>query len=435
MVKKNGTEFVTLRNGGKMKEIRVAIIGGGMISHRHMVIYSNIQRNAEKLGFTAKVVAVAEVVPERLKAWGEQYGMEEKDLYTDYRELLKRDDIDTDDVCVHNNLHTPISIEVMKAGFDCYCEKPAAASYHDAKMMVDCAAKLGRKFHVQISSLMTPQTRAARDIIANGDIGTPYYVNLEQCTMRRRPGYDLPEFTTDFYSRRIAGHGPSIDLGIYVIGQILFVLGRPKVKSVSGFCRREVEIDQKLVTNPDGFGVEDICDGFVKFENGIGFHFLSTSANNIKEYAMTYILGTKGGLEFTDTDTVGGKFARKPGQRKMFGGEPELKFYGNVNGRVVNTELNCDANGIVEERLDPKMMLYNDNQCMWLAYKLGILDDTTRYQTPEIALEQLLITDGMFLSQEEGREMMLDEIIAKSPTLYIPEIEINGSLHKFDVAY
>ena len=102
---------------------------------------------------------------------------------------------------------------------------------------------------------------------------------------------------------------------------------------------------------------------------------------------------------------------------------------------MVNTELNCDANGIVEERLDPKMMLYNDNQCMWLAYKLGILDDTTRYQTPEIALEQLLITDGMFLSQEEGREMMLDEIIAKSPTLYIPEIEINGSLHKFDVAY
>ena len=96
-----------------MKEIRVAIIGGGMISHRHMVIYSNIQRNAEKLGFTAKVVAGAEVIHERLKEWGDQYGMEEKDLYTDYRELLKRDDIDTVDVCVHNNLHTPISIEVM----------------------------------------------------------------------------------------------------------------------------------------------------------------------------------------------------------------------------------------------------------------------------------------------------------------------------------
>ena len=44
-----------------MKEIRVGIIGGGMISHRHMVVYSNIQRYAEQLGFTAKVVACAEI--------------------------------------------------------------------------------------------------------------------------------------------------------------------------------------------------------------------------------------------------------------------------------------------------------------------------------------------------------------------------------------
>ena len=139
-----------------MKEVRVGIIGGGMISHRHMMIYSTIQRRAAELGFTARVVACCEINPQRLKQWGEQYGLAEKDLYTDYREMLKRDDLDTIDVCVHNNLHTPIAIEVMKAGFDCYCEKPEAASYHDAKLMMDCAKKLGRKFHVQMSSIMTP---------------------------------------------------------------------------------------------------------------------------------------------------------------------------------------------------------------------------------------------------------------------------------------
>ena len=41
-----------------MREVRVAMIGAGVISHRHMTIYENIQKNAEKLGFTAKVVAV-----------------------------------------------------------------------------------------------------------------------------------------------------------------------------------------------------------------------------------------------------------------------------------------------------------------------------------------------------------------------------------------
>ncbi len=418
-----------------MKEIRVGIIGGGMISHRHMVIYENIRKNAELLGFTAKVVAVAEIIPERLAAWGEQYGFDKKDLYTDFREMLKRDDIDTIDVCVHNNYHTPISIAAMKAGYDVYCEKPAAASYHDAKMMMDCAEKLGRKFHVQISSIMTPQTRVARDMIASGEIGTPYFVNLEQLTRRRRPGYDLPEFASDFYSKRVAGYAAAIDLGIYVVGQILYILGMPKLESVSGFATRGVDIDPRLVTNPDGFGVEDISDGFAKFENGIGFHFLTATAINYKDYAMTYVLGSKGGLEILNTDTVGGKFARPGMGRPAWGGEPDLKFHGEKQGRFVSIDLNCDENGTIESRIDSKMMMYNDNQIMWLAYKLGILDDTTRYNTPEIALQQLLFTDGIFLSQELGRSVTADEIIATSPKLYIPQQQIGSELVKFDVEF
>lgn len=421
-----------------MKEVRVGIIGGGMISHRHMMIYSTIQRRAAELGFTAKVVACCEIDPQRLKQWGEMYGLPEKDLYTDYRQMLKRDDLDTIDVCVHNNLHTPIAIEVMKAGFDCYCEKPEAASYHDAKLMMDCAKKLGRKFHVQMSSIMTPQSRTGRDLIARGQLGTPYYVNLEQCCMRRRPGYDpgLREFTTDFYTKAMAGHGPSIDLGIYVIGQILFMLGLPELESVSGFARQAMELEPKLVANPQGFGVEDICDGFAKFKNGLGFHFLSTSANNAKEYSMTYILGSKGGLEVTDTDMAGGKFARPEGvTRPMFGEEPNLRYFGNWNGRDVSMDLRCDENGNLEELTNPEILLYNDNQAMWLAYKLGILDDTTRYNTPEIAAQQLLFTDGIFLSQQLGRSVTAEEIKSMSPSLFLREQQIGSELVKFDTDF
>lgn len=420
-----------------MKEIRVGIIGGGMISHRHMVIYSNIQRRAAELGFTAKVVACAEIDDATRKAWAEKYGMDEKDMYKNYRDMLKRDDLDTIDVCVHNNLHTPISIEVMKAGFDCYCEKPEAVSYRDAQMMIDCAKKLGRKYHVQMSSIMTPQARVGRDMIARGELGNPYFVNLEQCTMRRRPGYDagLRAFTTDFYSKRISGHGPSIDLGIYVIGQILFMLGCPKLQSVSGFAKQAMELKPELITNPDGFGVEDICDGFAKFETGLGFHFLSTSANNAKEYAMTYILGSKGGLEVLDTDTVGGKYARPGMGRPNFGGEPNLKFFGNWNGRDVAVDLRCDENGMEEELTNPEMLYYNDNQVMWLAYKLGILNDETRYNTPEIAAQQLLFTDGIFLSEELGRSVTRDEIIELSPSVYLREQDIGTEVLKFDTEF
>ena len=49
------------------------------------------------------------------------------------------------------------------------------------------------------------------------------------------------------------------------------MLGLPKLKSVSGLAKQGMELDERLITNPDGFGVEDIGNGFARFENGMGF--------------------------------------------------------------------------------------------------------------------------------------------------------------------
>ncbi len=420
-----------------MKEVRVAIIGTGMISHRHMVIYENIRRRSAELGFTAKVVACAEIDDVKRRQWAGRYGLDEKDTYKNYRDMLKRSDIDTVDVCVHNNLHTPIAIEVMKAGFDCYCEKPEAASYADARLMIDCAKKLGRKFHVQVSSVMTPQTRVARSMVENGTLGGVYYVNLETLTQRRRPGYDAAAygFTTDFYSQKAAGHGPSVDGGVYFIGQILHILGLPKLQSVNGFAKTAMPIDRRLLRNGAEFGVEDICQGLAKFENGTAFHFLTASACNYRDYTMTYLLGPKGGLEILAQDTGGGKMARPGGRGRSWNGEPELRFFGEHSGRDVSIDLRCDANGLVEEITDPTSLYYNDNQSMWLAYKLGILTDETRYNTPEIAAQQLLFTDGIFLSEELHRSVTAEEIEAMSPSLYMREQDIGTEVLHFDTQF
>ena len=72
---------------------------------------------------------------------------------------------------------------------------------------------------------------------------------------------------------------------------------------------------------------------------------------------------------------------------------------------------------------------------MWLAYKLGILDDTTRYNTPELAAQQLLFTDGIFLSQQLGRSVTAEEIKAMSPSLFLQEQRIGDEIVKFDVEF
>ena len=98
-------------------------------------------------------------------------------------------------------------------------------------------------------------------------------------------------------------------------------------------------------------------------------------------------------------------------------------------------DLRCDENGNLEELTNPEILLYNDNQAMWLAYKLGILDDTTRYNTPELAAQQLLFTDGIFLSQQLGRSVTAEEIKAMSPALFLREQQIGDEIVKFDVEF
>lgn len=106
------------------KEIRIAIIGCGMISERHMTVIQNLKKQGQNL----TVVAAAEIVPERLEAFGKRWGIPKENLYADFREMLKRDDIDEVEVCVHNNLHTSVATAVMAAGYPCYSEKPMSAS-------------------------------------------------------------------------------------------------------------------------------------------------------------------------------------------------------------------------------------------------------------------------------------------------------------------
>ena len=91
------------------KELRIALIGLGTISTRHMTVIENLN----KIGYNLKVVAAAEIEKDKLEAFGKKYGLADKDLYLDFREMLKRDDIDEVEVMVHNNLHTSVATAVM----------------------------------------------------------------------------------------------------------------------------------------------------------------------------------------------------------------------------------------------------------------------------------------------------------------------------------
>ena len=419
-----------------MKELRIAIIGCGMISHRHMTVIQNLN----KLGQNLKVVAAAEIDAAKLKAWGEKYGMDEKDLYQDFREMLKRDDIDEVEVCVHNNLHTSVATAVMAAGFDCYSEKPMAASYADAKILYDAQKKYGRKLAIQISSIYNPQTRIAKRMIAEGKLGKIYHARSVGHRRQGRPGYDMPFFSQAFIDPKIGVHGPLFDLGIYHLAQMLYVLGMPELESVYGVQSCDYwthpTID-KLVNRTAP--VEDLGVGMARFKGGISMDIYEDWAIHMEDIGSSFIVGSHGGLKFLDVDQTGGPMAREEGGLIIGGGTvqmPRLVYYGvNDNNQLFETKLDCaidDVTGQQELLIHPEMAMYNDNQLQWYSYLRGDLTDETRIDSPYIAMQTAFLSEGVVLSGDLGRSVTADEIKAMAKSIALREQETPFGVIKYD---
>ena len=417
-----------------MKELRIGIIGCGMISHRHMTVIENLKA----LGYNLKVVAAAEVKKDRLMAWGKQYGLDEKDLYQDFREMLKRDDIDEVEVCVHNNLHTSVATAVMAAGFPCYSEKPMAASYADAKILYDAQKKYGQKLAIQISSIYNPQTRIAKKMIAEGKLGEIYHVRSVGHRRQGRPGYDMPFFSRDFIDPNIGVHGPLFDLGIYHLAQMLYVLGMPELESVYGFQSSRYWTHPAIdkITNRTA-PVEDLGVGMARFKGDICMDIYEDWAIHMEDIGCTFIAGSLGGLKFTDVDQTGGPMAVPEGGQIMGGGDlqkPRLTYYGiNEDNQLFTTQLDCalvDTYGLQESLIHPELEMYNDNQLQWYSYLRGILTDETRIDSPYIAMQTALLSEGVVLSNELGRSVTVDEIKKMAKSIAIRDQETPfGTIH------
>ncbi len=382
-----------------------------------------------------EIVAAAEIIENRLAAFGEKYGIGLNNLYTDFREMLKRDDIGAVDVCVHNNLHAPVALAVMKAGKPCYCEKPMSASYFDSKLMFDCAKATGVKFAVQISSIFTEQARTGRKLIADGVLGEVYHARSAYAAYRRRPGIDAPFLfmSPDFMNKEMAGYGQLIDTGIYHLGCMLFMLGLPALKSVFGKNYHKIENPVRGKT----IGVEDLSVGMADFEGGLTLEIQEGNAFNMEDVGKSYIAGTKGALQYRKVDEVGGDWSMGQGLGNMVPEHmrPDLRFVGEYGGMHIDCDLKTYYNQQMKKGYDPDMMMWYDNQMHWYNYLIGNLSDETRYDTPLIGLQASLLADGIVLSGEEGRSVTAEEIKEKSKPLSIWKQQTPWGIFDYEASY
>ena len=116
----------------KRKVYKVGIIGAGAIAQEcHFPGYKKDRRS--------KVVAFAEPTAERHDEVKERFG--KVTGYTDYKEMLKNEDLDIVSICTPNVFHAENAIAALNAGCHVLCEKPIATTLKDADRMIAAAKK------------------------------------------------------------------------------------------------------------------------------------------------------------------------------------------------------------------------------------------------------------------------------------------------------
>jgi len=311
----------------------------------------------------------------------------------------------------------------MRFGKVCYCEKPMAGSYADAKTLYNAMKSLQGNLEIQLSMVFSTAAHTAKRMVENGDLGHVYHARSVGYRRRLRPGLDAPppHFSRNFVTEKYAQHGAMYDMGVYHISQLLYALGTPKLERVSGMAYQEIKPDPRVAAIQN-IEVEEMGCGFAKYENGLTLDILETWAINMDDLGTSFIAGSQGGLRFLPIEI-------KPWTQTIVSG---LKFITELDGRTVTTdlEIGSDSNTQYEKIINPLSDHYSSNQKQLIASQLGLIEK--RIDTPWLALQTMLVTEGMFLSGKLGRYVAADEIDALSVSSAIRKQETEWGVFEYD---
>ncbi|PSP74464.1 gfo/Idh/MocA family oxidoreductase [Halobacteriales archaeon QH_6_68_27] len=378
--------------------VEIGIVGAGNRGHAHADAYADVDG--------ADVVAVADIDQDAATTFADDYDVPA--VYGEFQDMLDDAALDAVSVCVHNNLHRPVAEYAADAGVHVFCEKPLAATYTDAEAMAAAADEAGVHLGVQNDRLFNPETRAARTLVDAGELGEPYYARGVYSRRRGRPyvdGYGTPGFV----SKESAGGGPVIDIGTYVVGQLLNLLGNAEVERVSG---RAVEFtgdayaaeltgeNQSTYTDrlaESGHDVEDAGMGMAHLADGSVLE-LRAAWHMFAPERSSFVAGSQGGVQF----------------------DP-FEFYTTTRDYEATVSLDIGEferrQGLIEGETGYDMADAPNQFAHWVATVAGDAEDPI--PTGDLALNSMRVMEGIYLADEAGRELTGEEIAERSESTAI----------------
>lgn len=341
--------------------VKVGIIGTGGI-------YRGAHLDGWKTSTEAQIVAVCDANIESAQKAQEDFPGAE--VFSDYKELLKRTDIDAVSITTPNKFHSIIAIEALEAGKHVFCEKPDAINPEEAEKMARIAKESGKVLMVMRNNRFSAAAQHVKKLAAEGYFGELY---AGRCGWIRTRG--IPGRGGWFTTKELSGGGPLIDLGVHMIDLAMWLSGNQVPKTVSGATYRKFA-DRADATGqvPQGtFDVEDLAMGFIRFNNGAALQLEFSWASNVAaEKKFLEWRGTEGGFALVND---------------------ELTLFKEQAGEVVSEKLT------IEEHTTPQ---HTANIHHFIDCVLGRAAATI---TPEEGVHMIQILSAIYESAETGSEV------------------------------
>ncbi len=236
-----------------MKKFKSAIIGCGNIFPMHAQSIRSLDN--------AEVVAVCDIKKDRAKAKGEQYNC---NFYTDYKEMLSKEDIDVVHICLPHYLHPEVAIYASNLGKHVLTEKPMSIKLEDAEKMIKAAEDNKVTLGVIFQNRYNPGSKLIKNTLQSGELGKILSGKLEVTWNRSDEYYSHSDWKGTWDKE---GGGVIIDQAIHTMDLMAWFVDSDIDYIDANISNRAHEIIQ----------VEDSAEGVIKYKNGIvtAFHAIN----------------------------------------------------------------------------------------------------------------------------------------------------------------
>lgn len=188
--------------------LRVGLVGTGGISRAHIPAWIAMEET--------ELVALCDIRPEMMEEFPNQRH------YTDFAEMLDKENLDILDICLPTNLHVDYAVQAMDKGIHVICEKPIALNEEAVTRAYEAAERNHVKFMIAQVLRFWPEYEFLKSVVDDRRYGKVLSGYMQRLGVK--PKWSWDNWMMD---PQRSGMVP-FDLHIHDVDFLMYTFGNPR---------------------------------------------------------------------------------------------------------------------------------------------------------------------------------------------------------------